>query len=116
MSRTRLKPLPTPSRLPVPRDEGDDLPEISAPPLASGAPFFFGFRYSATEVSTSNGRTRVKAEHVSLQDGKLRRESFEGEAGPEVHAQAVHRLQQQVADQLQWMMRPLTWWLPPRPK
>jgi hypothetical protein len=96
------------------------LSEVDASELvAQGSPRvsgsgFFSFRYSSTIVSSHGGRTQVKAKRVSLQDGKLSTESFEGELDGHVHDDAVHRAQQEVLEEAAPLLRILRWMLPMR--
>jgi hypothetical protein len=50
--------------------------EVVVEPTA--APFF-SFRYSSTEISMVDGKTRVRSRHARFEDGKLTSEAFEGE-------------------------------------
>jgi hypothetical protein len=72
---------------------------------------FISFRYSSTELWSHGGRTRVKAKQVSLQDGKLGTETFEGELGGQAYGELVRQAQQQVLRQTAWLLRSLAWWL-----
>ena len=74
----------------------------------------FSFRYSSTIVSSHGGRTQVKAKRVSLEDGKLSTESFEGELDGRAHDDAVRRAQQQVLEDAAPLLRMLRWMLPSR--
>jgi hypothetical protein len=85
----------------------------SASPRASGSGFL-SFRYSSTIVSSHGGRTQVKAKRVSLEDGKLSTESFEGELDGRAHEDAVRRAQQEVLEEAAPLLRMLRWMLPMR--
>jgi len=54
---------------------------------------FFSFRYSSTEVSVADGKTRVKSRQARLEDGKLTSEAFEGELDRSAYEQAVGEAQ-----------------------
>ena len=54
---------------------------------------FFSFRYSSTEVSVVNGRTRVKSRQARFEDGKLTSEAVEGELDRTAYDQIVARAQ-----------------------
>ena len=54
---------------------------------------FFSFRYSSTEVSVVNGRTRVKSRQARFDDGKLTSEAFEGELDRTAYDQMVAQAQ-----------------------
>ena len=54
---------------------------------------FFSFRYSSTEVSMVDGRTRVKLRQARFEDGKLTSEAFEGELDRSAYDQAVGEAQ-----------------------
>jgi hypothetical protein len=51
---------------------------------------------------------------VSLEDGKLSSESFEGELDGRAHDEAVRRAQQQVLEDAAPLLRVLRWMLPSR--
>ena len=93
----------------------EDVSEVVAhdSPGASGSGFF-SFRYSSTIVSSRGGRTQVKAKRVSLEDGNLSTESFEGELDARAHNDAVLRAQQEVLEQAAPLLRMLRWMLPIR--
>jgi hypothetical protein len=82
-------------------------------PRAAGSGFF-SFRYSSTVVTSQGGRTQVKSKRVSLEDGRLSTESFEGELPADAHEQAVRRAQQQVFEDAAPLFRALRWMLPMR--
>ena len=56
---------------------------------------FFSFRYSSTEVSLVDGKTRVKSRQARFEDGKLTSEAFEGELDRSAYDQAVGEAQRQ---------------------
>jgi hypothetical protein len=56
----------------------------------------------------------VKAKRVSLEDGTLSTESFEGELDGGAHDDAVRRAQQEVLEQAAPLLRMLRWMLPMR--
>ena len=91
----------------------EDAVVAPASPRASGSGFL-SFRYSSTIVSSHGGRTQVKAKRVSLEDGKLSTESFEGELDGHVHDDAVHRAQQEVLEEAAPLLRMLRSMLPMR--
>ena len=74
---------------------------------------FIGFRYSYTEFSSQAGRTQVKARQVRLEDGRLSTEAFEGELDGTVYDKVVQQAQQQVLGQAAWLLRSMSWLLPP---
>jgi len=57
---------------------------------------------------------QVKANRVSLEDGKLSTESFEGELDGRAHHDAVRRAQQEVLEEAAPLLRMLRWMLPIR--
>jgi hypothetical protein len=71
------------------------------------------FRYSSTEVSSHAGRTRVKARHARLEDGKFSMESFEGEFDGPVHGEILRRVHQlfhqRILTQMETFLRSLSW-------
>jgi hypothetical protein len=86
-------------------------------PLALGSPFkawnpFFSFHYSVTEWSSEGGRTTVRSQRTTFEDGKLRTERFQGEAPGGVYDSMVEQMQRQVAAQAELMMKSFTWFLP----
>jgi len=52
---------------------------------------FFSFRYSSTEVSIVDGKTRVKSRQARFEDGKLTSAAFEGELHRSAYDQMVAR-------------------------
>jgi hypothetical protein len=54
---------------------------------------FFSFRYSSTEVSMVDGRTRVKSREARFEDGKLTSEAFEGELDRNAYDRMVAQAQ-----------------------
>lgn len=85
--------------------------EVATPAPRYGS--FISFRYSYTEFSSQGGRTRVKAKQARLDDGKLSTETFEGELDGNVYDEVVHHAQQQVLGQAAWLLRSMSWLLPP---
>ena len=85
--------------------------EVATPVPRSGG--FFSFRYSYTEFSSQGGRTRVKAKQARLEDGKLSTEAFEGELDGDVYDEVVRQAQQQLLGQTAWLLRSMSWLLPP---
>ena len=53
----------------------------------------FSFRYSSTEVSLVDGKTRVKSRQACFEDGKLISEAFEGELHRSTYDQMVAQAQ-----------------------
>ena len=94
-------------------EDADDAVVVPASPRSSGSGFL-SFRYSSTIVSSRGGRTQVKAKRVSLEDGKLSTESFEGELDGRAHDDAVRRAQQEVLGEATPLLRMLRWMLPTR--
>jgi hypothetical protein len=88
-------------------------PILPASPRSTGSGFL-SFRYSSTVVSSQGGRTQVRSKRVSLEDGKLSSESFEGELDGAAHGEAVRRAQQQVLEDATPFLRMLRWMLPSR--
>jgi len=104
-------PLKGPSKETAVRKADPDAVEVVTPAPLSGG--FFSFRYSYTEFSSQGDRTRVKAKQARLEDGKLSTEAFEGELDGNVYDEVVRQAQQQVLDQTAWLLRSLSWLLPP---
>lgn len=86
---------------------------VPAPHSAAGSGFL-SFRYSSTVVSSQGGRTQVRSKRVSLEDGKLSSESFEGELDGAAHGDAVRRARQEVLEDAAPLLRMLRWMLPSR--
>jgi hypothetical protein len=105
-------PLTAPKRSVSLRDaeEGEVVPIVATAPRSG----FLSFRYSSTVVSSNGGRTQVRSRRVSLEDGKLSSESFEGELDARAHDEAVRRAQQQVLEDAAPLLRALRWMLPRR--
>lgn len=83
---------------------------VDAKPPVPWPAAFFSFRYSCTELSTTqDGRTSVRARQLRLEDGRLSSEALEGELAGSVYGEAVRQTQQLALDQLAWLQR---WWLP----
>jgi hypothetical protein len=60
------------------------------------------FQYSYTTVSSRDGRTHVQSNKTRFADGKLTRESFEGELEGDAYRQIVEETQRQM----------MSWFLP----
>ena len=58
----------------APRKSGKD--QVVVEPATSP---FFSFRYSSTEISLVDGKTRVRSRSARFEGGKLSSETFEGE-------------------------------------
>ena len=93
------------------RKANPDAVEVATLAPRSGG--FFSFRYSYTEFSSQGGRTRVKAKLARLEDGKFSTEAFEGELEGHAYDEVVRDAQQQVLGQAAWLLRSLSWLLPP---
>jgi len=91
--------------------DAHEVTPIARPASGSG---FLSFRYSSTVVSSQGGRTQVRAKRVSLEDGKLSSESFEGELDGRAHEDAVRSAQRQVLEDAAPLLRMLRWMLPTR--
>jgi len=68
-------------------------PTDEAAVVEAGRAPFFSFRYSSTEVSLVDGKTRVKSRQAHFEDGKLTSEAFEGELDRSAYDQMVARAQ-----------------------
>jgi len=91
-----------------------DADEIVPAPHSAAGSGFLSFRYSSTVVSSQGGRTQVRSKRVSLEDGKLSSESFEGELDGAAHRDAVRRARQEVLEDAAPLLRVLRWMLPSR--
>ena len=54
---------------------------------------FFSFRYSSTEISLVDGKTRVRSRCARFEDGKLSSETFEGELDRGAYERMVSQAQ-----------------------
>jgi hypothetical protein len=108
------------SKLPVTRHRGavarpdSDPFEVIEPKDAARQGFgaFVSFHYSYTEVSASGRKARVKAHRASLEEGKLVSESFEAELGRDGYDHIAGQARQLVENQMRFLLRPLSWFLP----
>jgi hypothetical protein len=82
--------------------DADDARAIEAPVRGAGA---FTFHYSYTEISSAGGKSRVKSRSARYENGKLSRESFDGEFDGRLYDGAVHDMQRAFADQASLMLR-----------
>ena len=105
--------LTTPKRSASLRDDAKESAVVPAAPTAARSGFL-SFRYSSTVVSSHGGRTQVSSKRVSLEDGKLSSESFEGELEGRAHDEAVRRAREQVLEDAAPLLRVLRWMLPTR--
>ena len=108
MSKYSLKE--TSNKTAVRKADPDAVEVATLAPRSGG---FFSFRYSYTEFSSQGGRTRVKAKQARLEDGKLSTEAFEGDLDGDVYDEVVRQVQQQVLSQTTWLLRSMSWLLPP---
>ena len=54
---------------------------------------FFSFRYSSTEASLVDGKTRVRSRSARFEDGKLSSETFEGKLDRGAYERMVSQAQ-----------------------
>jgi hypothetical protein len=104
-------PLKVTSKKTALREADPGAVEVATPVPRSGG--FSSFRYSYTEFSSQGGRTRVKTKQARLEDGKLSTEAFEGELDGDVYDEVVRQAQQQLLGQAAWLLRSMSWLLPP---
>src|SRR5215204_4673692 len=70
---------------------------------------FVSFQYTYTESSSRDGRTHVRSNTTRFADGKLTRESFEGELEGDAYGKLVEETRRH-------MTRSLSWFLPWGPR
>ena len=109
MSKYPLKGISKKTALREVEDRGST--EVATPAPRSGA--FFSFRYSYTEVWSQGSRTRINTRQARLEDGKLSTEAFEGEVDGNVYGEVMRLAQQQLLGQATWLLRSMSWLLPP---
>ncbi|MGR9105484.1 MAG: hypothetical protein ACU843_00995 [Gammaproteobacteria bacterium] len=90
----------------VPRPGG---PLFFNPFLNAG---FFSFRYSYGEMSSSDGKTQIRAHQYRYENGKFSSEEFEGTTDHTVYDQAVQNFQHLVADSMNFFFQPFASILP----
>lgn len=98
---------------PVPVDKaGEPVPPEERQPAPFGAWPFFGFSYSFHEITSEDGRTRVRSRQARLVDGKLQTEEFDGTLGAAAYAEAMARAQRLMAQQTSFLLRQFSNFLP----
>jgi hypothetical protein len=65
----------------------------------------FSFHYSYTEITVAGGKARVKSRRAGYADGKLSRESFDGEFGRLIYDEAIGQMQRAFAVQASSLLR-----------
>jgi hypothetical protein len=72
-------------------------------PAAHGGTF--SFNYSYTEITAAGGKARIKSRRTQYADGKLSKESFEGEFDRPIYDNAIDQMQRAFADQASSLLR-----------
>jgi len=75
---------------------------IESPSAHGGA---FSFSYSYTEISAAGGRARIKSQRAHYADGKLSKESFDGEFDRSIYDDAIDQMQRAFANQASSLLR-----------
>jgi len=73
---------------------------------------FISFKYSSREISSTGGKTYVKAKEKSFVDGKFKSEEFEGTLDSNVYSNMVGEMQKLFFNQLSALMKPFSLLLP----
>ena len=77
---------------------------------------FIRFHYSYKEISSINGRTRVRSKEKRFANGKLESEEFEGTLGGHVYDNMVSDMQRQFFSQMEALLKPFSMFLPFGPR
>jgi hypothetical protein len=77
---------------------------------------FVSFHYSYREISSVNGRTRIRSREKRFADGKLESEEFEGTLGGHVYEDMVSGMQRQFLNQVEAFLKPFSLFLPFGPR
>ena len=101
------KSLVTRTELPVVESKQEALPLWN--PFLAGSTFL-NFTHSYSEISQDGARTHIKSTTTRLTDGRLSKESFEGDLPAEAFGEAVIKAQTLFLEQAKTLLRP--WWLP----
>jgi hypothetical protein len=72
-------------------------------PAAHGSAF--SFSYSYTEITAAGGKARIKSRRAHYADGKLSKESFDGEFDRPIYDNAIDQMQRAFADQASSLLR-----------
>jgi len=70
------------------------------------------FHYSYREISSMNGRTKVRAKEKRFANGKLESEEFEGTLGGHVYDGMVSDMQRYFFNQMEALLKPFFMFLP----
>ena len=76
----------------------------------AAASSFVSFTHSYSEVTSDGSQTHVKSTATRLAEGKLSKESFEGQLPAEAFNDAVGKAQSMFLKQAEMLMQP--WWSP----
>lgn len=77
---------------------------------------FIQFHYSYREISSVNGRTRIRAKEKRFAAGKLESEEFEGTLDGHVYENMIAGMQRQVLGQMEALMKSFSMFLPFGPR
>lgn len=80
-------------------------------PMQKSTPFF-SFHYSYKEISSVNGRTRIRSKKRQFMNGKFESEDFEGTLGGHVYDHMVSDMQKHFLNYLGTFMKPFFGLLP----
>ncbi len=77
---------------------------------------FISFHYSYREVSSVNGRTRIRSKQKRFTNGKLESEEFEGTLHGDVYDRMAYDMQKFFFHQLDVILKPISMFLPFGPR
>lgn len=77
---------------------------------------FICFHYSYREISSVNGRTRIRAKEKRFADGKLESGEFEGTLDGHVYENMLSSMQRQFLRRMEALMKPFSLFLPFGPR
>ena len=90
------------------RDEG----EVEILGEEKRATPFISFHYSYQEISSVNGRTRVRSKKKQFVDGKFESEEFEGTLGGHVYEHMAYGLHRNFFRQIGALLKPFSVFFP----
>ena len=105
----RMKKLPIKRNLPAPAREAD---EVVQPRFGE----WLSFTYTHTEISLAGPKAKVRSARAQYADGRLTRDSFEGELGRDAGERMMRRAQELFLEQAALAMRAFGAFLPGAPR
>ncbi|QTA91934.1 hypothetical protein [Desulfonema magnum] len=73
---------------------------------------FVSFRYSYKSVSSSGGKTHIKARQERFENGRFESEEFEGTTDGDMCNNAVNDIQNRIFNQISNFFKPMSFFLP----